>query len=824
MSGAAPRRVLIVSADIGGGHHATGRALEAAVREHWPGAAVEWVDTLEVMHAGPAFRWIYRTNVQRTPWLYDFFYDQIWRHRWFARSSKAVTSLWAGVRLAPVLDRFGPDLVLSSYPLGSGGLAWLRRHGRLEVPVGAWVSDFAPHPFWIYDDLDLHVVMHPGCVDLARRAEPRARVVGPAALPVVSAFADGDRRAARRSLGLPLDRCTVLVSCGVYGFGAVEEAVDVLLAAGGARIQVVVATGRNAALRRRLDDPAAGDRLTVLGWTDRMPELTRAADVVVTNAGGATALESLASGRPVLMFRPIAGHGMANARSMAAAGVAVLCRTGGELATQVRRLLDEPAHRRRLEAATGACTSRGSLADDLDRLLAAPVARTTLPLSAEDAFWAHLDGPRVPQLVAALALLRPTEGPVTAEAVHDALAATVPARPWLTWRLDDGPGRRPRWLTDASGRLSGPEPGLPVSGLPVSGLPVSALPPDGRSADVAALFDEFVARPLPAGRPPWEIQVAENWPGGRSALLIRASHAFGDGLAVLDAFTGMASRAPVRAVPTATAPPRPFRPPPPGGLTRPTVAAAARSTGAVLRGLVSLARAGAAPASPLSGPRSGDSPARHAFLTLPGATARAAARSAGVGTSDLMVGTVAEAVHRFLRERGTPAPSGTVRAMVPRVLREGGGHGPGNRTTAVRIDLPVGPMRPACRLVAVRNAVAAALAQGQPAGARAVLVLAARLPLRLHVAVARALYRSTWFDLIVSVIPGPRTARWLGTARIEEAYAVLPLAEGVGLAVGVLVWDDVLAVALTWDPVLLPDGDRLAAWIRPAFEACRGAS
>jgi UDP-N-acetylglucosamine:LPS N-acetylglucosamine transferase len=351
MSGAGPRRVLIVSADIGGGHHATGRALEAAVREHWPAAAVEWVDTLEVMHAGPAFRWIYRTNVQRTPWLYDFFYDQIWRHRWFARSSKAVTSLWAGVRLAPVLDRFRPDLVLSTYPLGSGGLAWLRRHGRLEVPVGAWVSDFAPHPFWIYEDLDLHVVMHPGCVDLARRAEPGARVVGPAALPVVSAFADGDRRAARRSLGLPLDRYTVLVSCGVYGFGAVEEAVDVLLTAGGARIEVVVATGRNAALRRRLDDgPAAGDRLTVLGWTDRMPELTRAADVVVTNAGGATALESLASRRPVLMFRPIAGHGMANARSMAAAGVAVLCRTGGELATEVRRLLDDPGEREQLRA------------------------------------------------------------------------------------------------------------------------------------------------------------------------------------------------------------------------------------------------------------------------------------------------------------------------------------------------------------------------------------------------------------------------------------------------------------------------------------------
>src|SRR5690348_7622101 len=371
--GAAPRRVLIVSADIGGGHHATGRALEAAVRERWPAAEVVWVDTLDAMHAGPGFRWIYRANVETTPWLYDFFYDRIWRYRWFARSSKWVTSIWAGWRLAPVLRRVRPDLILSTYPLGSGGLAWLRRRGKLSTPVGAWISDFAPHPFWVHDPLDLHVVMHPDCVDLAHRAEPGARVVGPAALPVVPAFADGDRTAARAALGLATEPYTVLVSCGVYGFGAVEEAVDTLLAEGGDRVQVVVAAARNEGLRRRLERrPESGGALRVLGWTDRMPEYTRAADVVVTNAGGATSLEALASGRPVIMFRPIAGHGIANARAMADAGVAVLCADGEQLGAALRRLLDEPGWRKELEKATAGCTTGGRLADDVAALLDGP--------------------------------------------------------------------------------------------------------------------------------------------------------------------------------------------------------------------------------------------------------------------------------------------------------------------------------------------------------------------------------------------------------------------------------------------------------------------
>ena len=87
---AGPRRVLVVSADIGGGHDATGRALEAAVRARWPEAEIGWVDTLAVMHAGGPFRAIYRANVEWTPWLYDFFYDRIDRYRWFARASKEI--------------------------------------------------------------------------------------------------------------------------------------------------------------------------------------------------------------------------------------------------------------------------------------------------------------------------------------------------------------------------------------------------------------------------------------------------------------------------------------------------------------------------------------------------------------------------------------------------------------------------------------------------------------------------------------------------------------------------------------------------------------
>src|SRR5699024_9594106 len=153
-----PRRILLVSADMGAGHNATARAAEQAASRLWPGCDTRWVDTLQVMGpgVGPAFRRIYVTNVQTTPWLYEFFYGALWRRRWSASASKRFVGAWAGRRLAPVIEEYDPDLVISTYPLGSAGLQWLREQRGLDVPVGAWVSDFSPHPFWVYRALDMH--------------------------------------------------------------------------------------------------------------------------------------------------------------------------------------------------------------------------------------------------------------------------------------------------------------------------------------------------------------------------------------------------------------------------------------------------------------------------------------------------------------------------------------------------------------------------------------------------------------------------------------------------------------------------------------------
>jgi UDP-N-acetylglucosamine:LPS N-acetylglucosamine transferase len=207
----------------------------------------------------------------------------------------------------------------------------LRRHRNLSVPTGAWICDFAPHPSWVHAGLDLNLVLHDVAVAPALAAAPGVEIAV-SAPPVPPWFGPGSRSAARQRLDLPDAALCAVVSCGSLGFGAVGTTVAELVA-GDPRWHVVVVNGRNDRQRERVAARFAGEhRVRVLGWVEDMAELMIAADLVVTNAGGATVLETLMCGRAVVLHNPIAGHGRANAALLAEAGLVRVCTKPGELA------------------------------------------------------------------------------------------------------------------------------------------------------------------------------------------------------------------------------------------------------------------------------------------------------------------------------------------------------------------------------------------------------------------------------------------------------------------------------------------------------------
>jgi UDP-N-acetylglucosamine:LPS N-acetylglucosamine transferase len=387
-----PLRLLLLTADIGEGHNSAARAIGHTVQQAWPGSEVTTFDSLSLLGAAveSLMRSTYQATLAYAPMIYDLYYRALWRFPRFALIAKRMVAAVFGRRLAGVIEKAQPDVVICTHPFGSAGMHWLRRNRDSATPTATFITDFAAHPFWVFSGIDVNFVMHDVAVGDAEAFGGAG--VSVSAPPVAGTFRPRPPNGSRAALGLREQACVILVTGGSWGVGTLLDAVITLLGLDDS-LQVVAVCGRNDRLRKRLEDLGASrDRLLPLGWVDTMPDYLAAADAVVTNAGGVTALEAFASARPLVLFDPIAGHGKANAALMEKAGLATICATSGELRETIAALAGDRALFDGLRKAELEHLSARDLAQDIRRVVS--LSDRWRPLLAGEAAPGRVNGSR----------------------------------------------------------------------------------------------------------------------------------------------------------------------------------------------------------------------------------------------------------------------------------------------------------------------------------------------------------------------------------------------------------------------------------------------
>ena len=327
--------VLVLSAGLGDGHNAAARAVKAALEA--AGHPVTTIDGLRQMSptVDALLRWVYAALLNHAPWLYDFAF-RIFALPGIRGLIRRISGLLYGGRLLRIVDEVRPDLVVSTYPVVTATLGYLRLRGKLPMPTAAIVSDFGVHPMWVAPGIDQHLVVSSVSVAAARAVGSPVQVVEPLIGPEFREVPD--RAAARSLLGLPREGFVALIVGGAWGIGDLEGAAARALRAG---VAAVIVCGHNEALREHLEHRfRAAPRVRVYGWTAEMPRLMAASDCLIQNAGGLTCLEAIHFGLPILIYEAIPGHGRLNAEMMERAGAAVWVRQPDELEATLRQAAD----------------------------------------------------------------------------------------------------------------------------------------------------------------------------------------------------------------------------------------------------------------------------------------------------------------------------------------------------------------------------------------------------------------------------------------------------------------------------------------------------
>jgi diacylglycerol O-acyltransferase / wax synthase len=452
---------------------------------------------------------------------------------------------------------------------------------------------------------------------------------------------------------------------------------------------------------------------------------------------------------------------------------------------------------------------------------------------AEDAVFLHAQTESCPQQVGAVVLL---DAPgVDLAGLRSSVSARVGELPLLRRRLIPPRGRwaRPRWAIDES--------------LDVCSRVTEITADDGSRTSLEHIVGHYFAEPVDPAKAAWQLLLVRTTSGGPSAIVVKAHHALGDSYALISELSGLfdpRGSGGEGSAPESGSSPRRVRG---AGSARKGAVASRRKTAPpgrhrartafrVTRGLAGMAVA--ARPGPI-GVDGGVADYRREFaaVSLNARMVAAEARLLGAGTVDLVLAVAAGALAPLMTEQGQSAVGRTVRAMVPCSLRSagrlpagrgapvpadaasGGSSGPGNRIAGVMLDLPVGPMSLAERVVAVRAVRRARLRRGDADASAFVLHAMNILPAPLQRAIARTAFTSRRFSLIVSVFPGTRQSRQLLGAEVTEVFPVLALADGVGLALGAMTWGRSLSIGIMANPALIPDVALLAAGIRNAFTA-----
>jgi UDP-N-acetylglucosamine:LPS N-acetylglucosamine transferase len=361
-----PRRVLILSADVGEGHAAAARALSAQLKAAPQPTEVTVIDGLAAMgHVlKPVVEDGYRVQLRFMPWTYTVIYGLLNHVPPIRALATRVLCLFGSRPLARAIAEHDPDVVVSTYPAVTVVLARLRRTGVVQCPTVATITDLTGLFFWAQPGIDMHMVMY------GESLSPVERIAGRDSVRLVQPLISDEflevrcPLQARRALGLPEEGRMVVVSGGGWGVGDVEGAVREFIRVPEAT-SIVVLAGRNEPLAEKLRRTFAREsRVHVYEFTDKMPELLSAADVLVHSTGGVTCLEAMAAGTPVVSYGLPVGHARVNTRAMAALDLVRLANDTTELREHVRAsFAGEADAQMRLTAENGSAAQDLAAAD-----------------------------------------------------------------------------------------------------------------------------------------------------------------------------------------------------------------------------------------------------------------------------------------------------------------------------------------------------------------------------------------------------------------------------------------------------------------------------
>lgn len=365
------KKILIFYAAYGGGHYSAAKSIKKYLDDNYE-VETEIIDCIEYINKtlNKMTTSAYKEMARKAPNLWGKVYANSQKGILGHVSSRANKVM--AIKLKNLINEMKPDLVVSTHPFSSQMVSYLRRKGKVSCKLVTVLTDFAPHEQWLigheYTEgfFVANSKMEQYLCDYG--VEPnKIHVTG---IPLSERFFEKfDRENVFNEFNLDSSKPIILFfGGGEFGLGK-DRTIQIL----GAIInnlqtyQIVAISGKNPKMNKGFNDLVkesnSEDRVRVLDYTNKVPELMSISTLVVTKPGGLTTSESLASELPILVINPIPGQEEENAEFLEAHDVAVWLKKDDDPNVVIQNLFKNPEKLKDMKQHTKLLAKKSSTKD-----------------------------------------------------------------------------------------------------------------------------------------------------------------------------------------------------------------------------------------------------------------------------------------------------------------------------------------------------------------------------------------------------------------------------------------------------------------------------
>lgn len=345
------KRVMIFYASYGGGHLSAARSIKEYIETNYTDIEIQLIDCMYYVNKifDKVTTTAYAEMAKKIP--------QTWgRVYWHAQSGpiaqiSTTSNKLLSKKLNKLLQDFNPDLIISTHPFASTMCAYLKKQGKLNSKIATVLTDYAPHEQWLVfnEYVDYYFVSHEEMKkQLYSIGIPNEKIYA-TGIPLSNKFLlKYDKSQILQDFGLSPNKKTVLFfGGGEYGLGKTQTLkIFKSFIECHENIQLVAISGKNPKMKESFENLVSElgkqDSVKILEYTDKVPQLMRISDLVVTKPGGLTTTESLASGLPIIIINPIPGQEEENAAYLEKNKVAIWIKKGDNVEEILNKLFSNP--------------------------------------------------------------------------------------------------------------------------------------------------------------------------------------------------------------------------------------------------------------------------------------------------------------------------------------------------------------------------------------------------------------------------------------------------------------------------------------------------